>query len=263
MITPSEYTKSMQKVNVHRVMRIGKQEVVRVMRVDREKGYIDLSKKKVHKQEELDTLDKFAKAKTVNSIMRTLSESLKIDIEQVFKKIAWPLYRKTPQPLQILIHAMDDESVLKDLDLDEAMKAKLMSEIRRRFQPARVKIMSTFEVSINDFDGVNILKEALLAGQNKSSPDFKIEVTILGAPVYLMSVETDKKTEGTALIASALDEIRLFIEGKKGQFKVKEAPKVVGDKNQHLELLKAEVNKAENSDDSNVSGMGSASESDD
>jgi translation initiation factor 2 subunit 1 len=197
-------------------------------------GYIDLSKKKVHKQEELDTLDKFAKAKTVNSIMRTLSESLKIDIEQVFKKIAWPLYRKTPQPLQILIHAMDDESVLKDLDLDEAMKAKLMSEIRRRFQPARVKIMSTFEVSINDFDGVNILKEALLAGQNKSSPDFKIEVrettiqvTILGAPVYLMSVETDKKTEGTALIASALDEIRLFIEGKKGQFKVKEAVRLM------------------------------------
>lgn len=37
----------------------------------------------------------------------------------------------------------------------------------------------------------------------------------------------------------------------------------MGDKNQHLELLKAEINKLENSDDSNVSGMGSASESDD
>lgn len=36
----------------------------------------------------------------------------------------------------------------------------------------------------------------------------------------------------------------------------------MGDKNQHLELLKAEVNKVE-SDDDNVSGMGSASESDD
>lgn len=141
-------------------------------------GYIDLSKKKVHKQEELDTLDKFAKAKTVNSIMRTLSESLKVDIEEIFKKISWPLYRKTPQPLQILIQALDDESVLDDLKLDEATKTKLMSEIRRRFQPARVKIMSTFEVSINEFDGVNILKEALLAGQNKSTPEFKIEVVV-------------------------------------------------------------------------------------
>jgi translation initiation factor 2 subunit 1 len=141
------------------------------MRVDRDKGtinnkagYIDLSKKKVHKQEELDTLDKFAKAKTVNSIMRTLSESLKVDIEQMFKKIAWPLYKKTPQPLQILIQAVDDETVLDDLNLDEPTKTKLMSEIRRRFQPAKVKIMSTFEVSVNDFEGVNFIKEALLTG---------------------------------------------------------------------------------------------------
>lgn len=38
-----------------------------------------------------------------------------------------------------------------------------------------------------------------------------------------MSVETDKKNEGTSIITAALEEIRLFIEGKKGQFKVKDA----------------------------------------
>jgi hypothetical protein len=43
---------------------------------------------------------------------------LKVDIEQMFKTIAWPLYKKTPQPLQILIQAMDDEKVLDDLNLD-------------------------------------------------------------------------------------------------------------------------------------------------
>lgn len=38
MITPSEYTKFMQKVNVLKAMRRGKHEVVRVIRVDKEKG---------------------------------------------------------------------------------------------------------------------------------------------------------------------------------------------------------------------------------
>lgn len=38
-----------------------------------------------------------------------------------------------------------------------------------------------------------------------------------------MSVETDKKTEGIALITAALEEIKVFIEGKKGSFKIKEA----------------------------------------
>jgi len=77
-----------------------------------------------------------------------------------------------------------------------------------------------------------------------------------------MIVETDRKNEGTNLINEALEDIRQFIEGRKGTFKVKDAPKVVGDKNQHLELLKGDINKPDNSDESDVSGMGSASDSD-
>lgn len=196
-------------------------------------GYIDLSKKKVHKQEEIEFMDKFAKAKTIYSIMRTLAEDRHTDIESMFKLVAWPLYKESPQPLQILIQAMNDESRLDSLNLDEPTKTKLMSEIRRRFQPKCVKIMSTFEISINDFEGINILKEALSLGKKKSRPEFNIDVntsliqiTILGAPVYLLSLETDKEVEGMHLIKEALDEMKNFIESKNGAFKIKDAVRI-------------------------------------
>lgn len=48
MITPNELTRPMINF-VSRALKIGKQEVVRVLRIDKVKGYIDLSKKKVSK----------------------------------------------------------------------------------------------------------------------------------------------------------------------------------------------------------------------
>jgi translation initiation factor 2 subunit 1 len=139
--------------------------------------------------------------------MRTLAEDRHTDIETMFKLVAWPLYKESPQPLQILIQSMNDESRLDKLHLDEPTKAKLMSEIRRRFQPKCVKIMSKFEISVNDFEGINVLKEALTLGKNKSKPELKIDVpylvmqiTILGAPVYLITLETDKEAQGLHLI---------------------------------------------------------------
>jgi translation initiation factor 2 subunit 1 len=45
MISLKEYSKTMTRS--HKLIKTGKKEVLRVMRVDKEKGYIDLSKKSV------------------------------------------------------------------------------------------------------------------------------------------------------------------------------------------------------------------------
>jgi len=46
MIMSSELTKVLQR-GVQKALKVGKQEVARVIRVDTDKGYIDLSKKEV------------------------------------------------------------------------------------------------------------------------------------------------------------------------------------------------------------------------
>jgi hypothetical protein len=61
-----------------------------------------------------------------------------------------------------------------------------------------------------------------------------------------MIVETDRKNEGTNLINEALEDIRQFIEGRKGTFKVKDAvpsfhyhsPKLLATRTNILNCLK-------------------------
>lgn len=52
--------------SVNKLIRVGRSECVVVIRVDKEKGYIDLSKRRVYSKDLIQCEDRFAKAKAVN-----------------------------------------------------------------------------------------------------------------------------------------------------------------------------------------------------
>src|SRR5215469_18631102 len=56
--------------SVQKLIRVGRNEVVVVLRVDNEKGYIDLSKRRVSPEDITRCEERYMKSKTVASIMR-------------------------------------------------------------------------------------------------------------------------------------------------------------------------------------------------
>ena len=64
-----------------------------VLRVDKEKGYIDLSKRRVSAEDIAACEDRFGKSKMVHSIMRHVAETTGQDVEELYKHVAWPLYK--------------------------------------------------------------------------------------------------------------------------------------------------------------------------
>ncbi|KAI0051378.1 eukaryotic translation initiation factor 2 subunit alpha [Auriscalpium vulgare] len=62
--------------SIQKLIRVGRNEVVVVLRVDKEKGYIDLSKRRVSPEDITKCEERFMKARTVNSIMRHVASRL-------------------------------------------------------------------------------------------------------------------------------------------------------------------------------------------
>merc|ERR1719252_537348 len=60
--------------SVNKLIRVGKQEVCMVLRVDKEKGYIDLSKRRVSAEDVQKCDERFQRSKAVHSIVRHVSE---------------------------------------------------------------------------------------------------------------------------------------------------------------------------------------------
>jgi translation initiation factor 2 subunit 1 len=100
--------------SIQKLIRVGRNEVVVVMRVDKEKGqsplpppnsqfaadapvrtgYIDLSKRRVSPEDVLKCEDRYNKSRTVHTIMRHVAEKTGRDMDEVNALVAWPLYKK-------------------------------------------------------------------------------------------------------------------------------------------------------------------------
>ena len=80
--------------SINKLIRVGRNEVAMVLRVDKDKGYIDLSKRRVSPEDVAACEDRFNKAKAVNGVLRHLAERRKLLLEELYERIAWPLYKK-------------------------------------------------------------------------------------------------------------------------------------------------------------------------
>jgi translation initiation factor 2 subunit 1 len=93
MILLSELSRSRFR-SVNQLIRVNRMEVVTVLRVDTEKGYIDLSKRRVQQEDLAKMETKWNKSKTVHSIMRQVAKNCDVDLEELYIRFGWPLYKQ-------------------------------------------------------------------------------------------------------------------------------------------------------------------------
>lgn len=67
--------------SVSSLIKVGRIEPVMVLRVDKDKGYIDLSKRRVSSEDAQGCEERFNKSKLVHSIMRHVAETENVDLE--------------------------------------------------------------------------------------------------------------------------------------------------------------------------------------
>jgi translation initiation factor 2 subunit 1 len=80
--------------SINKLIRVNRNEVVMVLRVDREKGYIDLSKRRAAPEDVIKCEDRFNKAKAVHSVLRHVAEQQGKSLEELYMSVGWPLYKK-------------------------------------------------------------------------------------------------------------------------------------------------------------------------
>jgi len=191
MIIPNEFSKIGNMRLALKSIKVGRQEIVRVLRVDAEKGfliflsriykkhkeYIDLSKKRVAQEEIAEYEEKFNHSQKVNSILRAVAEKCTINIEDLYKTIAWPLNKTYNHPFDAFkISIEHEEDVIGKLNLPKEVRETLMAEIKRRMTVQPLRIRADFELSCFAYEGIDAIKDALRAGLAKCPPNWEIKV---------------------------------------------------------------------------------------
>ena len=78
--------------SIQKFLKIGRREMMEVLRVDEEKMYIDLSKKSLMSDSIDEANKRWTKSKKVHEIMFEVAMKLKTPIEQLYEQWGWDLY---------------------------------------------------------------------------------------------------------------------------------------------------------------------------
>ncbi|RLN64308.1 hypothetical protein BBJ28_00025115 [Nothophytophthora sp. Chile5] len=212
-----------------------------VLRVDKEKGYIDLSKRRVSPEDIAKCEERYNKAKTVHGVLRQVAQENHLEIEDLYARIAWPLYRKfkieTPNDDEKkveYVHCYDvfkmgitDDAVFEELDITPEILTALRAQIRRRLTPQPIKIRADIEVTCFTYEGIEAIRAALQAAQDVGTEEVPVKVKLIAPPMYVMTTSTLDKQKGIQKLQEAIEAVRELITTKKGTMSVKMEPKVV------------------------------------
>ncbi|KAJ4428963.1 eukaryotic translation initiation factor 2 subunit 1 [Periplaneta americana] len=220
--------------SINKLIRVGKTEPVVVIRVDKEKGYIDLSKRRVSAEDVEKCTERFAKAKAVNSILRHVAELLNYEsddqLEELYQKTAWHFeekYKKKASAYDFFKQAVLDPSILAECGLDETTKEVLLNNIKRKLTSQAVKIRADIEVACYGYEGIDAVKAALRAGLACSTEELPIKINLIAPPLYVMTTSTPEKQDGLKALTQAINKIESTITTMGGVFTIQMAPKVV------------------------------------
>ncbi|XP_019878390.1 eukaryotic translation initiation factor 2 subunit 1-like [Aethina tumida] len=221
--------------SINKLIRVGKTEPVVVIRVDKDKGYIDLSKRRVSAEDIDKCTERFAKAKAVNSILRHVAELLKFDadnqLEDLYQRTAWYFEEKYKKQkacaYDFFKEAVNDPTILEECDLDKETKEVLLSNIKIKLTNQAVKIRADIECACYGYEGIDAVKAALTCGLALSTPELPIKINLIAPPLYVVTTSTPEKAEGLNILNVAIEAIRTKIGELGGVFKIQMAPKVV------------------------------------
>lgn len=270
--------------SISSLIKVGRIEPVMVLRVDKEKGYIDLSKRRVSEEDISACEERYNKSKLVHSIMRHVAETMGIDLEDLYIHVGWPLYRKYGHAFEAFkLVVSDPDSILNSLTrevkeigpdgkevtkvapaISEEVKDALVKNIRRRMTPQPLKIRADIEMKCFQFDGVLHIKEAMRKAEAAGNVDCPVKIKLVAPPAYVLNTQTLDKEQGIAILTKAIAACTEEIERHKGKLVVKEAPRAVSEREDKLlaeQMAKLgreneEISGDEDSEEEEDTGMG-------
>jgi translation initiation factor 2 subunit 1 len=211
--------------NIRDYVREKQKVVAKVLRVDKVKGHIDLSLRRVTDQWRRQKISEWKRAQKAENLLLLAAEKLGKTLDEAYEEAGWKMEDAFGEIYAGFEAALEEgETALLKAGLDEKW-AKVLTELAKMYvEIPKVKISGILTLKCTKPNGVEIikktLKEAIKAGKSEKD-GVKIDIYLAGTPRW--KVEVEAKDWGTAeeVLKKVVDTALSLIkeEGGEGEFK--------------------------------------------
>jgi len=204
--------------DIREFVKKNKQYVAKVVKIDYQKNFVNLSLKRVSNYDEKEKMNSFKKEKRGEMMLEHAAKELGKNLDQAYEEVGFLLQERFGD----LFSAFEESMKSTDILLKEGVTKEWSEAIRKiaekAFKKKEVTIKADLEVKSYANDGVEKIKEVLNELSKKSGG----KVKYISAPKYRVELKTkDPKTDEKKLkecLEDALKKIKEF-EGE-GSYKL-------------------------------------------
>lgn len=168
--------------DIREFVKIGKQYVAKVVKIDNEKNFVNLSLKRVSIREEKEKLNSFRKEQRAEKILEQAAKELNKNIEQAYAEVGFLLQENFGELSVALEEARKSKEILLKI-LPEDWANVLFDIIQKNFKEKEIKLKAELELKSHERNGIEKIKSALenieksgLTAKYISAPKYRIEV---------------------------------------------------------------------------------------
>ncbi|MBI4144676.1 translation initiation factor IF-2 subunit alpha [Candidatus Woesearchaeota archaeon] len=198
--------------NIREFVAEGKKIVCKVLQINRERGHIDLSLRRVNEGQRRTKLSDLKNEQFAEKILEHVAKSKKMDPKLVYTKVRAPVFAKYPGLYPAFEAAARDEEDLTTLGIDAALSKDITDAVKAKIKPPEVALIGDFRITTTAPDGIEIVKGALNeALQVKGDLSIKYK----GGGTYHIVVKSDDFKKAEKVLKEAVDGTLAYAEKHK------------------------------------------------
>jgi translation initiation factor 2 subunit 1 len=208
--------------NIRDFIRENQKLILKVVRVDTEKGHIDLSLRRVTKRERIEKIKSWKKDRKGDTLLYLVAERTGIPKDEVYQKVGAVLEEKYGLYDGFESVLKGGISVLAQLNVPEELAKIVLQVAEERIRVKTVKVWGILEARCPRANGVKCLKEAFSEAKNShKTKDSQIVFSVIAVPKYRVEVSAENWKRAEEVLVKVSDAVIANIGkfGGQGEFK--------------------------------------------
>jgi translation initiation factor 2 subunit 1 len=203
--------------NIRDFVREGQKVVLKVLRVDYEKGHIDLSLRRVTKRERIEKIMSWKKERKAEALMREVAAKVSLTPEELTLQAGTKIDEKFGLYEGFEKAVKDGPEALIKIGVPENI-AKAFAEVaEERIHVKMVKVKGVLEIRCMKPNGVKMIKEAFQAAKAEKIRAAEVKFYVIASPKYSIEARAENYKKAEEVFQKAAESVVLNITKAGGQ----------------------------------------------
>ena len=209
--------------NIRNFVRIGQKIVLKVVRVEKEKGHIDLSLRRVNSAQRKVRMKEWKYALKYENLLQFLVDATDIDLDKAFELIGFPIldYVDSYQEAIEELKESGKELLEQINNIPDDIKKIFLEIVDENVKISTINIVGKIKLSYNDENGIELIQKSLKEAMNVIKEPMEtrsLKISYIAAPYYRLEIISKDYIDAESILSDTLEIIEAKANEHNGTF---------------------------------------------